>query len=106
MNSLMSDKVSLAARKFILRIGHGSFEPQANHENILEMELCWDTVSKRTKAGSFWRDSSPTTNMTWTSMGTTNCCLCRKAESTLRNFGNLLTSTAWRRKEVGDGSCA
>jgi hypothetical protein len=25
--------------------------------------------------------------MTWTSMGTTNCCLCRKTESTLRNFG-------------------
>jgi hypothetical protein len=42
--------------------------------------------------------------MTWTSMGTTNCCLCRGAESTLRNFGNLLTSSAWRRKEFGDGS--
>jgi hypothetical protein len=27
-------------------------------------------------------------------MGTTNCCLDRKAESTLRNFGNLLTSSA------------
>ena len=33
-------------------------------------------------------------------MGTTNCYLCRKAESTLRNFGNLLTSTAWRRKRL------
>src|SRR6267154_1194419 len=42
--------------------------------------------------------------MTWTSMGTTNCCLCRKTESTLRNFGNLLTSSAWRRKEFGDAS--
>jgi len=41
--------------------------------------------------------------MTWTSMGTTNCCLCRKAESTLRNFGNLLTSSARRRKEFGEG---
>ena len=33
--------------------------------------------------------------------GTTNCCLCRKAESTLRNFANLLTSSARRRKEFG-----
>src|SRR6058998_2859656 len=40
--------------------------------------------------------------MTWTSMGTTNCCLCHKAESTLRNFGNLLTSSARRRMEFGD----
>jgi hypothetical protein len=37
--------------------------------------------------------------------GTTNCCLNRKAESTLGNFGNLLASSAWRRKEFGDGSC-
>ena len=34
--------------------------------------------------------------MTWTSKGTTNCCLCRKAESTLGNFANLLTSSARR----------
>ena len=30
---------------------------------------------------------------------------CRKTESTLRNFGNLLTSSAWRRKEFGNASC-
>jgi len=59
---------------------------------------------KWTKAELFWRDESPSTNMTWTSMGTTNCCLGRKTESTLRNFGNLLTSSAWRRKECGDAS--
>jgi hypothetical protein len=41
--------------------------------------------------------------MTWTSMGTTNCCLC-KTGSKLRNFGNLLTSFAWRQKEFGDAS--
>jgi hypothetical protein len=29
----------------------------------------------------------------------------RKTESTLRNFGNLLTSSARRRKEFGDASC-
>jgi hypothetical protein len=28
-----------------------------------------------TKADLFWRDPSPNTNMTWTSIGTTNCCL-------------------------------
>ena len=28
-----------------------------------------------TKAELFWRDLSPSTNMTWTSIGTTNCCL-------------------------------
>jgi len=33
--------------------------------------------------------------MTWTLIGTTNCCLCREAESTLRNFAILLTSSAW-----------
>ena len=59
---------------------------QANHENILEKEVSWSTV-KRAKAQLFWRDMSSITNMTWTSMGTTNCSLCRKAESTLRNFG-------------------
>jgi len=57
------------------------------------------------KAELFWRDLSPSTNMTWTLIGTTNCCLCRKAESTLRNFGNLLTSSARRRKEFCDASC-
>ncbi len=72
---------------------------QANHENKLEMELCLSTA-KWMKADLFWRDSSPSTNMTWTSMGTTNCCLCRKTGSTLRNFGNLLTSSAGRRKEL------
>ena len=77
--------------------------PQANHENILEKEVSWSTA-KWTKADSFWRDSSPSMNMAWTSMGTTNCCFCRKAESTLRNFGNLLTSSARRRKEFGDAS--
>ena len=49
--------------------------------------------------------SSPSTNMTWTSMGTTNCCLCPQAESTLRNFCNLLTSSARWREEFGDASC-
>lgn len=28
-----------------------------------------------TKADLFWRDPSPSTNMTWTSIGTTNGCL-------------------------------
>jgi hypothetical protein len=46
------------------------------------------------KADLFWRDSSPSTNVTWTSMGTTNCCPCPETGSTLRNFGNLLTSSA------------
>jgi hypothetical protein len=64
----------------------------------------WSTV-KWMKAELFWRDLSPITNMTWTSTSTTNCCLCRQAESTLTNFGNLLTPSA-RRKEVGDASGA
>jgi len=46
------------------------------------------------KAELFWRDASPITNMTWTSIGTTNCGLRRKVESTLRNFSNMLTSSA------------
>jgi hypothetical protein len=33
-----------------------------------------------------------------------NELLPRGAESTLRNFDNLLTSSAWRRKEIGDAS--
>jgi len=57
------------------------------------MEVCWSAAG-RTKADLFWRGASPSTNVTWTSMGTTNCCFCRKTESTLRNFGNLLTSRA------------
>src|ERR1700739_132592 len=61
---------------------------QANHENNLEKEVSWSTA-KWMKADLFWRDGSPSTNMTWTSMGTTNCCLCRKTERTLRDFGNF-----------------
>ena len=53
----------------------------------------------------FRRDLSPSTNMTWASMGTTNCCLCHEAESTLRNFANLLTSSAgW--KKISDAGGA
>ena len=80
------------------------FDPQANHENALEMGVFW-SIAKRTKADSFWRGASPSTNMTWTSMGTTNCCPGRKTGSTLRNFGNLLASSA-RRKEDGDAGGA
>lgn len=54
------------------------------------MEVRW-SAAKRMKADSFWRDTSPSTNLTWTSMGTTNCCFCRKTESKRRNFGK------WRR---------
>src|SRR5881296_3728263 len=36
-----------------------------NHENKLEKEVCWSTA-KWTKAELFWRDWSPSTNMTWT----------------------------------------
>jgi hypothetical protein len=32
-----------------------------------------------TKADLFWRDASPSRNMTWTSMGTTNGCLCKRS---------------------------
>ena len=75
---------------------------QANHENNLQKGVSWSTA-KWMKADLFWRDWSPSTNMTWTPMGATNCRLCPKAESTLGNFGNLLTSSA-RRKEFGDAS--
>jgi hypothetical protein len=77
---------------------------QANHENKLEMEVCWSTA-KWKEADLFWRDSRPSTYMTWTSMGTTNFASVAKAESTLRNFGDLLTSSARRRKESGDARC-
>jgi hypothetical protein len=52
-----------------------------NHENNVEMEGCWSTANWM-KADLFRRDESPTTNMTWTLIGTTNNCLCREAEST------------------------
>ncbi len=32
------------------------------------------------KADLFWRDLSPSTNMTWTSIGTTNCCLRKRSK--------------------------
>jgi len=40
-----------------------------------------------------------------TSMGTTNCCPCRKTGSTLRNFANLLTSSTGR-EEACNAGCA
>jgi hypothetical protein len=30
-----------------------------------------------TKADLFWREASPSMNMTWTSIGATNGCLCK-----------------------------
>lgn len=44
--------------------------------------------------------------MTWTRRSTTKCSLRREAESTGRNFSNLLASFAPRQKEVGDGGTA
>ena len=58
-----------------------------------------------TKADSFWRDPSPSTNMTWTSMAPRTVASAKVTESTLRNLDHLLTSSA-RRKEDDHASDA
>ena len=74
-----------------------------NHENKVEMEVCWS--SRQVDEGrAILARLEPEYEYDLDVDGQTNCCLCRKTESTLRNFGNLLTSSARRRKEFGDAS--
>jgi hypothetical protein len=64
-------------------------------------------TAKWMKAELFWRELSPSTNMTWTSMGTTNCASAKVAESTLRNFdkfADVLHTRYWHEPEANTGS--